>query len=51
MGCSADGGTESAVTYNDEKAGIYSGHAYSLITVFELAYLDGEKSKHEGNRH
>lgn len=47
IGCSADGGTESAITYNDEKAGIYSGHAYSLINPFTLDYLPEIKSKHD----
>lgn len=51
MGCSADGGTESSITYNDEKAGIYSGHAYSLINVFELNYLPEDKEKHSDNLH
>lgn len=51
MGCSADGGTESGITYNDEKAGIYSGHAYSILNIFTLDYNRDEKEKHEGNVH
>ncbi|EAS01497.1 calpain family cysteine protease (macronuclear) [Tetrahymena thermophila SB210] len=49
MGCSADGGTESAITYNDEKAGIYSGHAYSVIDIFQIDYSQEEKKNHDSN--
>lgn len=46
MGCSAEGGTEAAITYNDEKAGIYAGHAYSICDAFSLEYNKDEKEKH-----
>lgn len=36
MGCSAEGGTEATITMNGEDTGIMSGHAYSVIDVFEL---------------
>jgi calpain len=52
MGCSADGGTESLITLEGERTGIYSGHAYSIIDIFTMNYLDEEeKNRHENNTH
>lgn len=36
MGCSAEGGLEAHIQYHGEDSGIMSGHAYSIIDVFEL---------------
>ena len=36
MGCSAEGGKEAHIMIKGEDSGIMSGHAYSIIDVFEL---------------
>ena len=34
--CSVDGGTEHCVRLDDQVTGILSGHAYSIIDIFEI---------------
>jgi hypothetical protein len=36
LGCSADGGTEHNIMYNEEDSGLKSGHAYAIIDCFEI---------------
>mmetsp|Transcript_52813 Transcript_52813/g.72336 ORF Transcript_52813/g.72336 Transcript_52813/m.72336 type:complete len:86 (-) Transcript_52813:1046-1303(-) len=36
MGCSVSGPTEKTIKLDGENTGIFSGHAYSLIDVFEV---------------
>ena len=54
MGCSAEGQTEGFIFTGDENTGIMSGHAYSVIDVFQLPYYTKtqdekqEKYKAEG---
>ncbi len=40
MGCSAEGQTEGFIFTGDENTGIMSGHAYSVIDVFQLKFHD-----------
>ena len=42
MGCSAEGETEGFIYIDDENTGIMSGHAYSIIDVFEIKYSEEE---------
>ncbi len=42
MGCSAEGETEGFIEINEESTGVMSGHAYSIIDVFELEYNERE---------
>jgi len=44
MGCSAEGATEGFIDIEGENSGVMSGHAYSLLDVIELPYLEEEKS-------
>lgn len=43
MGCSAEGSTEGYINFEDQNTGLLSGHAYSIIDVIELDYLEDEK--------
>lgn len=36
MGCSAEGETEGFIEVNGVSTGLLSGHAYSIIDVFEI---------------
>ena len=42
MGCSASGEIEGYIQTDEGSSGVMSGHAYSIIDVFELPYLDTE---------
>jgi hypothetical protein len=44
LGCSAVGGTEHNIMFNDEDSGLKSGHAYAIIDFIEI---DNPKSKEE----
>jgi len=54
MGCSAEGETEGFIDINGENSGVMSGHAYSVIDVFELDYLpdikENKKNYHGNHR-
>lgn len=50
MGCSASGETEGFIEIEGENTGLLSGHAYSILDVFELPFSEdvvqnGQKSK------
>jgi hypothetical protein len=56
MGCSASGETEGFIQIEGENTGLLSGHAYSVLDVFELPYSkdvgqNGQKSQNYHQNH
>mmetsp|Transcript_16766 Transcript_16766/g.11895 ORF Transcript_16766/g.11895 Transcript_16766/m.11895 type:complete len:199 (-) Transcript_16766:1104-1700(-) len=45
MGCSVSGPTEKTFKLDGENTGIFTGHAYSLIDVFEIENEDSDKPR------